>query len=230
MYRPYVLVGVVVLVALGVRQLRGTPSAALLLLLLLLVPVAVELLVSLRRPIFFTQTLVWTSVPLAVLLAAGILGLRPRPLIALVAAGAVLLNVLGIRGYHQDGGKEDWRAAVQSIAPALRPGELVLFSAAWAQIPFDYYYARSGGPPLEQRGLPTDVLESGVLEAKMTDADLPRLDDLTRGRSTVWLVYSHDWYTDPRGLVPSRLTDSFEPIESRTFPGITIVHYRAGSD
>jgi mannosyltransferase len=228
-YRIYVLLGVVVLVTLGVVQLR--PRAGLLLLLLVLVPVAVELLVTIRRPIFFTQTLVWTSVPFSVLLAAGILRLRLRPLIALVAGVAVVLNALAIRNYYRDGPKEDWRTAAQYVAAQVRLGELVLFSAAWAQIPFDYYYDRkSGGPPIARHGLPTDVLGSRVLEAKITPADVARLDELTAGQSTVWVVYSHQWYTDPRGLVPARMSDSFRPVDSRTISDITVVHYRAGAD
>jgi uncharacterized membrane protein len=229
-YRNYVLVGVLALVVLGMAQLRGRPEGTLLLVLLVVVPVAVELLISIRRPIFYTQTLVWTSIPFSLLLAAGILRLRQRPLIALVTALVLVLNAVGIRGYLQYDGKEQWRTAVQYVADSAHPDELVLFSAGWAQIPFDYYYARSGGPPITRRGIPADELESGVLEAKMTDADLSRIDELTRGRSTVWLVYSHDWYTDPSGRVPSRLSTAFHEDGSRELAGIRVVHYRAGSD
>jgi mannosyltransferase len=227
-YRNYILVVVLVLILLGVGQLQGRPEAGLLL-LLVLVPVAVELLVSLRRPIFHTQTLIWTSVPLCVLIAAGMLRVRLRPLVALVAAVTLVLNVVGVRGYYLNNGKEDWRAAVHYVAERARSDELVLYSAAWAQIPFDYYYSRSGGPPITQRGLPTDILDSEVLEAKMTEADLAPLDGLAARRSTVWLVLSHDWYTDPLGMVPSALSASFCAVDSRAFPGITVTQYRARS-
>jgi hypothetical protein len=227
-YRSVVLAAVVVLVGLGVRRLRS--SLALLMLLLVLVPVAVELLVSIRRPIFFTQTLVWTSVPFSILLTAGILALRARPVIALVTAAVLVLNATGIRGYYRDGQKEDWRDAARYVSKHVRTGEQVLFSAAWAQIPFDYYYGRLDGPPLTSHGLPTDVPESQALEAKMTRADLARLDRLTTGHPSVWVVYSHDWYTDPQELVRSRLNTTFRETDSRDFTDITVVHYRAGSD
>jgi mannosyltransferase len=229
-YRDIVLLAVLVLVVFGVRELRGRPaasSASLLLLLLLLVPVAVELLVSLRRPIFFTQTLVWTSVPLSVLLGAGLLRLRFRPLVALAAGAIIVLSTIAIHGYYRYEGKEDWRAAAQYVAQRASPQQLLLFSAAWTQLPFDYYYNRQGGPPLVQHGFPTDMRESQVLEQKVTPADITRLDELTMRRSTVWLIYSHDWYTDPRGLVPSRLSALLQAVESRAFPGITVVRYRA---
>jgi len=59
----------------------------------------------------------------------------------------------------------------------------------------------------------------------MTIIDLARLDQLTTGRTTVWVVYSHDWYTDPRRLVPSRLSEDFQTVELREFPGVTVVHH-----
>lgn len=229
-YRNYVLLGAGVLVVLGVSNLWNRGEAVLLLLLLVLVPVAVELLVSLRRPIFYSQTLIWTSVPFTVLLAAGILRLRVRALVAAVAVVAVALNLVAVGSYYRDGGREDWRAAVRYAAAHLHSGDLVLFSAAWSQIPFDYYYESSAGPRIVQHGLPTDVSVTRVLEAKMTPADLSRLDELTMDRSTVWLVSSHDWYTDPHGFVPARLSSSFSAAEVRPFPGITVTHYRADGE
>jgi hypothetical protein len=192
--------------------------------------VAVELLVSVRRPVFLAQTLIWTSVPFSVLLAAGLLHLRRRPFLVLAAGMVLVCHAVGIRGYQQYGGLEDWRAAVEHMAQRVRPDEPVLFSAAWAQIPFDYYYGRSGGPSIARYGLPTDVFASRVLEAEMTRADLARLDDVTAGRSTVWVVYSHDWYTDPQGMVPSRLSASFEVVETSEFPGVTVTRYSAIRD
>jgi hypothetical protein len=71
---------------------------------------------------------------------------------------------------------------------------------------------------------------SGVLDAKMAEADLARLDELTTGRSTVWLVSCRDWYTDPRGIVPSRLSASFCAVDWRAFAGIPVGEYQAGSN
>ena len=226
----YVVLGSLLLVGLGVRALRARPEVALLLLLLVLVPVAVELLVSLRRPVFLTQTLVWTSVPSSVLLAAGLLGLRRRALWTLAVGAALVCQVAGIRGYWQYDGLENWRAAVAHVAQRVHPEEPVLFSAAWAQIPFDYYYERSGGPPVSRYGLPTDVAVSDEIEARMTPADLSRVDAVTAGRSGFWVVYSHDRYTDPRGLVPARLSASFEPVETREFTGVTVTRYATAQD
>jgi len=48
--------------------------------------------------------------------------------------------------------------------------------------------------------VPVDLFDRGVLEPKMAASDLSRLRALIQGRERVWLVYSHDWYTDPPAL------------------------------
>jgi hypothetical protein len=172
---------------------------------------------------------VWTSIPLIVLLAAGLLRLRSRALAASALSLIVLLSTVALVNYHQNDGKENWRAAVEYIADRVQSHELLLFSAAWAQIPFDYYYERQSAPDVVRHGLPTDLVDGEVLEQKMTPADVVRLDQLTLGRPTFWVVYSHDWYTDARGIVPSRLSASFQAVDTQTFTGIMVVRYRSES-
>jgi mannosyltransferase len=220
-----VVVVVVGLAVLGAWRLRGTPTVPLLLLVLLLAPAAAELLVSLRRPIFYTQTLVWTAVPLCVLLAAGLLGLRWRSLTVAATGLVVALNSVALVEYHRYGGQEDWRAAASYVAPLLQPGDLVLFNAGWTEIPFTYYYRRQGGPEIMAHGLPVDLFARGIIEPKMTRADLARLDGLVAGRPTVWLVYSHDWYTDPEGLVAEHLAAAYGPADVEQFAGIRVLRY-----
>ena len=72
---------------------------------------------------------------------------------------------------------------------------------------------------VEKHGLPVDLFDSGVVEPKMTTDDMPRLVSLIRGRQRVWLVASHNWYTDPMGLVPQTLASEMELIRTRDFYG-----------
>ena len=59
------------LTLLGVYFLRYRPGRLLLLLSLFLLPILGELLVSLRRPIFYDRTLIWTTLPYYLLVACG---------------------------------------------------------------------------------------------------------------------------------------------------------------
>jgi mannosyltransferase len=213
-------------VLVGIGLARGRRDGGLILMLVLVVvPPAIELLVSLRRPIFFTQTIVWTSVPFSILFAAGILSLRGRALTLVAAAAVVLFNGMGILGVHRFAGKEDWRAATGYVAQRATGSELILFSAGWSQLPFDHYYVRQDGPALVRHGLPADMFDRGILEPKMSTADVSRLEALTADRDSVWVVYSHDWYTDPSGIVPASLGARWRQADARTFPGIHVVHY-----
>ncbi len=99
---------------------------------------------------------------------------------------------------------------------------MVLFNASWVQIPFDYYFKTCENLyfiQVEKRGVPVDMFDSGVLEPKMTDSDIPRLISLMDEHDRVWLVYSHNWYTDPMGLIPQTLASKMELTRKRDFYG-----------
>jgi hypothetical protein len=53
----------------------------------------------------------------------------------------------------------------------------------------------------------------------MTDSDVPELVSLVKGHDRVWLVYSHDSYTDPKGLVPQTLAAQKKLIRTHEFHG-----------
>ncbi|MGE0299440.1 glycosyltransferase family 39 protein [Pseudonocardia sp.] len=223
---PLVLAAVA-LGGLGARRLRGRSGVALLLALLVVLPALGELVASVRRPVFYTQTLVWTAVPLLVLVAAGLLALRRRRVTAAaLAVGALLaVNAVSLANYYDDPGVEDWRGAARYLAEQAEPGDLVIFDAAWGRIPFDHHYAAEGGPLLDVHGVPTELFERGELESKVTPADVPRLDTLVAGRPRVWVVYSHDWYTDPDRIVETRLAETLTPAGGTELRSIRIERY-----
>ena len=59
----------------------------------------------------------------------------------------------------------------------------------------------------------------------MTPADLPRLDELIRNRDRVWLIYSHDWYTDPQKLIPAALNRQLTLLDQQAFYGLEVRLY-----
>ncbi|MEO7909906.1 MAG: glycosyltransferase family 39 protein [Roseiflexaceae bacterium] len=210
---------------LGAWWLRHKPALLALLLLLIVVPFAGELLVSLRRPIYSSRTLIWASIPFYLLLANGLLQLRSRQLVVAATLVLVLLNSLSLVGYYLNYEPEGWRAAASWLAPQVRAGDVILFNAGWTQIPFDYYY-QNVGSPVEERGVPADMFDRGILEPKMAAADLPRLADLVAGRRRVWLVYSHNWYTDPQGMITRYLDATLDKQSERAFNGLNIFVYQ----
>jgi len=213
---------------LGLLVLRRNPSLLALLLVLWLTPFIGEWLVSLRRPIFYDRTLIWASLPLAAIVAIGIDSLRRRWLVTVALVALLAVQALALDNYYRFFEKEDWRGAAAYLAQQYAPGDLLLFNATWVQIPFDYYF-RAFYPEAERRGAPVDLFEAGVLEPKMTPADLPRLNALIGSRNRVWLIYSHDWYTDPQKLIPAALDKRLTLLDRQSFYGLELRLYGAAA-
>ena len=215
------------LAALGAVYLARRRAGGRLLVILLITPIAGEWLVSLVRPIFYDRTLIWASIPLYLLLTAGIQRLRRWPLALAAILLALTVNGFSLREYYVRFEKEGWDEAAALVAERAVPDDLILFNATWVQIPFDYYFHRESHQQVAEHGVPVDLFDRQVLEPKMAESDLPRLGALVRGRDRVWLVYSHNWYTDPKGLIPAALEEEMHRRHQWSFYGVE-VHLYAG--
>jgi len=214
------------LALLGLAYFCRRPARVAFLLVIFVTPFVGEWLVSLRRPIFYTRTLIWASIPLYLLLAAGMRRLRRWPYVIAVVLVALAVNGLSLREYYAHSEKEQWDDAAALVAEQVQPDDLILFNATWVQIPFDYYFHRLYNCPAAEHGVPVDLFDRGVLEPRMAAGDLPRLRALIRDRERVWLVYSHDWYTDPRGLIPSALEEELDLLDRWDFYGLQVRLYK----
>jgi len=142
-----------------------------------------------------------------------------------------MIVVLGILGtnylfsagdYYRFMQKEDWATAAGYVANFAEKDDLVLFNSNFVEIPFNYYfrtYENLYGIQVEKQGVPQDLFDSGILEPEMTVHELPGLISLLSGHDRVWLVYSHDSYTDPLGLVPQTLASQMKLARKRDFYG-----------
>ena len=207
---------------LGLVYYRKQLSMFFFLAALFAVPVLGELLVSIRRPIFLDRTLIWITIPLLLLLAAGIAQFRFRFLMV-IALGILGANYLFADGdYYRFYQKEDWSTAAGYVANFAEPDDLVLFNSNFVVIPFEYYfgeYEKLYSIQVVKQGVPLDLFDSGILEPKMTESDIPSLVSMIGGYDRVWLVYSHDDYTDPEGLIPQTLAAHMKLLRERNFYG-----------
>ena len=213
------------LALLGLFHFRHRPARIALLLVTFATPLVGEWLVSLRRPIFYDRTLIWASFPIYLLLAAGMRQLRHRPFTLAAALIVLAVNTLSLHEYYVHFEKEQWDDAAAFVAERVEPDDLILFNATWTQIPFDYYFHRLYNCPVAEHGVPVDLFDQGDLEPKMTEGDLPRLRSLIRDHERVWLVYGHDWYTDPQGLIPSALEEERDLLDRWDFYGLQVWLY-----
>jgi hypothetical protein len=213
---------------LGLVFYRKKLSIFLFLAALYAVPILGELLVSLRRPIFFDRTLIWVMIPMFVVLAAGIAQLRFRLLIVVIL-GVLGTNYLTSSGdYYRFVQKEDWNTAAGYVANFAEKDDLVLFNSNFVEIPFNYYflaYEKKYGIQVEKQGVPLDLIDDGVLEPRMKESDVPGLISMLQGHDRVWLVYSHNDITDPMGLIPRTLASQMKSTRTREFFGGVVQLY-----
>lgn len=216
----------------GLVYYRKKLSILFFLIALFAIPVLGELIVSIRRPVFLDRTLIWITIPMFLVLAAGIVQLRFR-VVMIVLLGILSTNYLFSTGdYYRFWQKEDWSTAAGYVANFAEKDDLVLFNSNFVVIPFDYYfetYEEGYSIQVEKHGVPLDLFDSGILEPKMTTGDVPQLISLLRGHHRVWLVYSHNDYTDPGGLIPQTLASQMKLIRQREFYGGKVQLYEAPS-
>jgi 4-amino-4-deoxy-L-arabinose transferase-like glycosyltransferase len=192
---------------------------------ILLVPIGLNLALSLWHPIYEERVLLYTGVGALFLVGSGIAAI-PTPVGRSAALGlALLCNLVSLNNYDLTFQKEQWQAAAAFLAAAARPGDLVLFNATWAQLPFDYYFRRETGPDLVEHGLPVDLFDRDVLEPAMLPSDVPTIARLTAGRADVWVLLSHDWYNDPQNLIRPGTAALFRRSQTYAFNGLEIIHY-----
>ena len=218
------------LFCLGLVYFRKKISQFLFLAALFAMPFLGELVVSRRRPVFLDRTLIWTTIPLFLLLAAGIAQIRFRFLIVVVVGVLGTVSLFSVGDYYRFMQTEDWSDPAGFVANFAQNDDLVLFNQSRGQIPFDYYfitYEEKYHIQVEKHGVPVDMFDSGVLEPKMTESDIPRLLSMLNGHSKVWLIYSHNEITDPDGLIPQTLASAMNLIVTRDYYGVQVQLYAA---
>jgi mannosyltransferase len=207
---------------LGLVYYRKKFSQFLFLAALFAIPFLGELIVSIRVPIFLGRTLIWITIPLFLVLAAGAAQLKFHFLIFGVVGILGFINVFSASDYFRFYQKEDWSTPAGYVSHFAEKDDLVLFNSNFVEIPFNYYfkaYEELYSIQVVKSGVPQDLFESGILEPEMTSSDIPALISLLSGHDRVWLVYSHNSYTDPTGLIPKTLAAQMILIRERDFYG-----------
>ncbi len=200
------------LLVLGWLRLRRQPQWLAFLTLFALSPFVLEWLVSLRRPIFLTRTLIWASIPYYLLLAAGLLQLRRRALMMAAVSALVVTNAFSLRAYYEGYPKEQWREAVAYVCERASTDDLIILSASYTRTALDYYLQSCPRPP-----------EYKAMNAKKQT--LEALPDLISGRPRVWLVYAHDWYGDPQHRFAQALEQQMRLVSDQSFDLVRVLEY-----
>jgi 4-amino-4-deoxy-L-arabinose transferase-like glycosyltransferase len=214
-----VVLPVAALLAAGAYRLRG--RAAWCLLCYWAGPIALALLLSTKRNVFYARYFSFLAPAFAVLLAAGIQSLiavvlaRVRvPLrvrsaaLATAVALIVLANVPVANGYrYQRLGDYDWRGAASVVSRAAGTNDYLLFIPAFAHLPFEYYYKGR----LERYELtPTEVYQY-VREAPAPKIDEAWVRRVAEAHPRLWIVATIPMNDTSLFRLEDLLKDSFTP-------------------
>jgi uncharacterized membrane protein len=186
--------------------------------------VAFPLLMSYLYSIFLTpimaeRTLLFVSIPLLALIGSFLTipgakaGIAKKIVGVLqVAAGVVLyaflvyINLIswGIEQGVQS--KEDFRTAATNASRIVNGSTAVIFNNSASQAAFDYYFHRfDEGRKVDEYGVPCHYLEvpegNANLEPLVTPESIRGLDRKLSAYQMVVLVRTHDYYSDPSGLL-----------------------------
>ncbi|HZZ83332.1 MAG TPA: glycosyltransferase family 39 protein [Anaeromyxobacteraceae bacterium] len=194
----------------GGWRLRRDPARRLeawapaLLLSLVVVPLALVIAASLRKPLFVHRFLLVCLPPLVLLAALGAGSLRRRWARGAALGALVALAMAGLPGYFRSRAAEvEWRAATAYLLDRARPGDAVLFFVAPGRLLFDYYRDAAGRTsghlqviypePLDDRRDPKALAYLPPLREDLVASAAARHD-------RVWLVLYHDEFdfTAPR--------------------------------
>ena len=191
----------VALVALVVAWKRGREQRPALALLALwfVVPAAAIVALSFRYPLYQDKQFLVLVPALILLLAAGLMALRPGWRL-LAVAGLLALHAYPLYDLYFRAPRQQWREAAAYLDATGRPGDVIVLNAAAGKIMLDYYSEQSW-PAL---GIPQeyDILVGGFVGQTTTpDGVDARLRPLLDSYRRVWLLEFTPEFWDPGRLL-----------------------------
>jgi mannosyltransferase len=109
-----------------------------------LVPILVEVAISVRRPMLEDRYLMVSVPGLAICAGIGIAAIPWDKIRWLGVALFVVLAVVALIPWYTGAPKEGWREAEQIISAGFRPGDGIVVYPRYCRLPFDYYVVQDG--------------------------------------------------------------------------------------
>jgi uncharacterized membrane protein len=136
---------------------------------------------QIATPIFLPKYTLLSAVALAMLAAHGVMLLRGWPLRVATLVLLGWLSATSLGGYYDKTHNDRWREAAATFAAHAAPGDVVLFSQPWGQVPFDYYLERRD---VVERALPPSLPALAAPQAAAI------LETAMAGHDRIWFVFS----------------------------------------
>ena len=117
----------------------------------------------------------------------------------------VVMNSSNVYALYNVDTKENWRGVAKYINENIQSGDIILLNAPYMIQPFNYYY-------------------NGYAEAKGVNT-IEELKVITPEYERIWLILSHQKFTDPKGDIQYYLNATAHEITGKKFTGINVSCY-----
>jgi hypothetical protein len=207
----------------GAAALKQSPAAPILLVSSSFIALAIAaaavgwmILLPGGTHVFIPRALLAASISYYVLIAAGIVRLRPHWIGAALIIAVISANLYSYpQLYYHVERSGPWREVASHVADGLRVGDSIVFVSGFWGRTFDFYFsARAKNAPfVEYHGINY----------------IPDVERVVRDSRRVWLVLKQPHAVDPRGLVRSRINSMATLAAAREYPfSIRVELYRVG--
>ena len=196
-----------------------------------LAPLSAVLAVSVVRPIFVARYMLPCLPALVLIVAAGIIKLKPRMLGGIFVAAISVFSILGASSYYRqdfDLDRDDWRGATSYVLDHALPGDGAFFYQNFGHLPFEFYRSQRHSSPRWPEALVSangsDWGYRDSLFAYLADA----IQDAGTGGDRVWLILDLDRGADGKPNMESVILRGVygkgrRLIEEKWFSQITIL-------
>lgn len=197
------------------------------LIVMTLVPIMVSYLYSVFvTPMMVDRTLLFVCIPIFILLGSG------SPLVVsiisiIVVAGLTFTNIEAWSVESTTQTKEDFRTAAVNAQRYADKSTAFVFNNVASQSAFDFYFHKyRGHKVVDEYGVPCHYLQvplgNANLEPLVTNTSVYELSRKLWDKDRVLLIMSHQYYTDPSGLVLSYLSSNWRYQESTSVNGVEL--------
>lgn len=195
----------------------------------LLLPLLGIWIISLRQPLFTDRYLIWSAPAFYIALSWATSYLAQVKVWGRYAAPVLIVAILvfNLANLWEQATvpfKSDFRSAAAYVASRYQPGELIMFQIPHGRYTFDYYFAVEGYPWAD--GLFTNYRASDGSYLMSEQEAAARIEALTSGYRTIWLVVTEATMWDERGLVQRWLETHRRRSDEAHFMRVDVYRYQ----
>jgi mannosyltransferase len=185
---PVVYVVGIGLVALGLWGWRRERRWIILTAALVIVPIGGVLAISAWHSILINRVFIWTTIPLCLAIAAGLLQL-PRPVGIVVGLVLLAIDCSGLStAYWRIPEAEPWDQAAGYVAGRLQLQDTILLDSSYTRYAFEYYFSRARPHPVPGVRIETVDAEDALATRVLSARDAAVVQTKVGAGRRIWLV------------------------------------------